>query len=754
MPLATPSLHVCPRAVVGLRRTLFVLFYASLLVAAAPGTEAQYLPGLTTVGSNQSTPGPTPSKMSIDASQFFVQANSDFCGAVALACAELGQSGYPFGATIDARGMAGNQYCSAANATTMLETCVSNGGTQEGGGKLLLGQVNLYVDGPKPPAINYAYKSTDGPGTPAIVIPNGFWGIEGISRATQGLSGTPIPGSVISVCTGSGTPISQCNYAFPVRTAAISQIAVGGTSPVTMTLKLSTPTGPLPAYPQELVMVKGGPTAAGSPPLAGDNGTFAIRSVSSTSTTTTLVVAAPPGATNCGGSQQPSCGTAPVVFLGTPIVGFGPAPGMNYLTQSTPYYCMNSGNPYQAFGEHLKDLSFDCQGQTIEGCIGWQDLYAQEESGADTFHVENYDFVGVDIHYNAQNFGPVLNAEIYTGNSNTNCDYGTTGVYIGDKPMRGLNGWTINVPEASQVTAPTTSECSGGIVPVTAALFDAPNTEVRNGHCEGFRSCVLMGANNDANLFAKTGASGQHLAMIDGPPSGNPTNPEVLYTAQVSNNFPNTSLVLENIRKHTNATGAAAVVDNLDGVTLTDSFVPLYTVGSTSGAFSNASSSGDTLPNMVNVNSGAVTVYNSSGSAVFTAGPASVTLAKNNNEHFYRSIADQGTALAGGNVTLSSGWGSGHSLGQVQATDSGGAITIESGSGPSANPTVTITFADLAWSYNPTVIAMRGDANAPTSAQWVLSAISTSSVTLTFAGTPAANSSYGLMFMVQGRIHP
>jgi hypothetical protein len=241
-----------------------------------------------------------------------------------------------------------------------------------------------------------------------------------------------------------------------------------------MTLTLSTPAGPLPAYPQELVMVKGAPTGSGLPPLAGDNGTFAIRSVSSTSTTTTLVVAAPPGATNCGGSQQPSCGTTPVVFLGTPIVGFGPAPnaGLNYLTTASPYYCTtSSNNPCQVFGAHIKDVSFDCQ--QVNGCIGWQNLYAQEESGADTFHIDNFNFVGVDIHYNAQNFGPVLNAEIYTGSSNTNCDYGTTGVYIGDKPMRGLNGWTINVPEASQVTAPTTSECSGGI-PSSRAYIDLP----------------------------------------------------------------------------------------------------------------------------------------------------------------------------------------------------------------------------------------------------------------------------------------
>ena len=62
---------------------------------------------------------------------------TDMCSAIALAASK-----YP-GLTLDARGFSGNQYCSAANANTML-------GSASTGlpGKLLLGNVTIVIDGP------------------------------------------------------------------------------------------------------------------------------------------------------------------------------------------------------------------------------------------------------------------------------------------------------------------------------------------------------------------------------------------------------------------------------------------------------------------------------------------------------------------------------------------------------------------------------------------------------------------------------
>jgi len=353
--------------------------------------------------------------MLIDATQFI--SGTDMCGAIAAACAALNTPTmnpvYPKGATIDARGFTGNQVCSALTATTMLNGCVT--GTNHNGGKLLLGNVNLYIDGPIPPATSYTDGSS-GVGTPAIIIPSMFWGIEGISRGASANGTNAGLGTFISPCPTTNPP-TGCNpttHPFPIRSFQISSNTVSGNT-MTIVLSTSPPSGSF--YPAELVMVKGSNPSS-------ENGTYKLQSFAGS----TLTVTVPTGTGNCTGG----CGT---LILGTPILGFA--------STSKPY---NDASCFtglcSGFGEHIKNLGFNCQ--QLDGCIGWQDLYAQEESGADTFLVSNYTFVGVDIHggpkNGTQNFGPVLNAEIYTGMNNTACGVGTTGLYLGDSQMRGLNG--------------------------------------------------------------------------------------------------------------------------------------------------------------------------------------------------------------------------------------------------------------------------------------------------------------------------
>jgi len=156
------------------RLALFCALLGTICSIAAAQT---YTQGLPTVGN--STPTAAPSQMFIDATQ---SNGTDMCAKIANACAQLGFStSYPIGATIDARGFIGNQVCAAGNITTMLFKCVPQGSsTGATSGKLLLGEVNLYADGP---TLNPYY--TDGSskiGTPALIIPSFFWGIEGVSR--------------------------------------------------------------------------------------------------------------------------------------------------------------------------------------------------------------------------------------------------------------------------------------------------------------------------------------------------------------------------------------------------------------------------------------------------------------------------------------------------------------------------------------------------------------------------------------------
>jgi hypothetical protein len=484
--------------------------------------------------------------MLIDATQF--SAAGDMCAQIIAACQQLGTSNYPNGATIDARGFTGDQVCSATHATQMLNGCAASGG------KLLLGTVHLYADEPTAGATGHyddGHGSSDG--TPAFIIPSKFWGIEGISRGA-GDAGATL-GTFLSVCTGPGTPISGtngCHHSFPQRKYGIGSTSVSGTNPTTMTISISPV---VTAYVGELAMVKGG--------VAGENGMFAIQSVTVVGGSTLQIgVVVPPGTPTCSSS---GCGN---LILGTPILGFG-------LSTNDPYGtafngCGTSHNKLcSAFGEHIKNLGFNCQGTwmngmtatALDGCIGWQNIYAQEESGADTFIVDNFNFVGVDVHsFAAQNFGPILNAEIYTGSANTNCALGTTGIYLGDAEMRGLDGWTIN--QSTEQPNPLSPVC--GSKPTTAVLLDAQNTEVKNGHCEGFDNCVLIGANNG-------GASGDEVSGIGGGPSGNAGTNVVQISA--NNKTTNGNYVVERIRRNNHTNG---VMDNINGVTLSDSFVALY----------------------------------------------------------------------------------------------------------------------------------------------------------------------------------
>jgi hypothetical protein len=215
-----------------------IISRAALLVSlcALPGiisviAQAQtYTQGLPAVGNNSVPSTAAPSKMLIDATQF---PDTDMCASIADACAKVGSSSsYPNGATIDARGFTGDKVCSGSlTTTTMLAACVT--GTGHNGGKLLLGDVHLYVDGPA--SGNYT-DGTSGVGTPALIIPSNFWGIEGVSR---GAGDGTTNGTWLSVCTGNGTPVTGCQHSFPQRKFTIANTTVSGTNPTSMTILIN-----------------------------------------------------------------------------------------------------------------------------------------------------------------------------------------------------------------------------------------------------------------------------------------------------------------------------------------------------------------------------------------------------------------------------------------------------------------------------------------------------------------------------------
>ena len=222
------SLHI-GNPVVGLNR------FCLLLAILSGSSSAQNVKGLPVVGAGGTQAS---SQMLIDATQF--ASGTDMCSAVIAACQKLGTTNYPLGATIDARGFTGDQVCLPPHATQMLNGCTANGG------KLLLGTVHIYADGPTG-GVNGHYDDghSSGVGTPAFIIPNQFWGIEGVSRGSSGN-----PGTWLSVCTGTNTPVTGCNNSFPVRLFTINSTSISGN---TMTV---TPTGLPTVYLGELLMIK------------------------------------------------------------------------------------------------------------------------------------------------------------------------------------------------------------------------------------------------------------------------------------------------------------------------------------------------------------------------------------------------------------------------------------------------------------------------------------------------------------------
>ncbi len=115
-------------------------------------------------------------------------------------------------------------------------------------------------------------------------------------------------------------------------------------------------------------------------------------------------------------------------------------------------------------------------------------------------------------------------------------------------------------------------------------------------------------------------------------------------------------------------------------------------------------------------------------------------------------IRSSGTAHVTGDYALGGNWGTSPSVSSVAATDHGGRVTVTSGSGaPGASPTLALTFQNGTWTNAPGVVGTRGDTNAPTTAFWALTSISSTVATWTFVGTPSASTAYVLDFTVIGR---
>lgn len=118
-----------------------------------------------------------------------------------------------------------------------------------------------------------------------------------------------------------------------------------------------------------------------------------------------------------------------------------------------------------------------------------------------------------------------------------------------------------------------------------------------------------------------------------------------------------------------------------------------------------------------------------------------------------RLAASLGPTLVSGDFALSAGFGTTATVsgigGAGTATDARGRFTVNSaGTGQAANPTITITFKDLAWTSTPFAIVSRNGGNQATVLPtW---SASTTTLTITFPGTPVAGESYTFEYILIG----
>lgn len=96
------------------------------------------------------------------------------------------------------------------------------------------------------------------------------------------------------------------------------------------------------------------------------------------------------------------------------------------------------------------------------------------------------------------------------------------------------------------------------------------------------------------------------------------------------------------------------------------------------------------------------------------------------------------------------GWGDTASVSVAQATDARGRFTVEAlGEGQTTDPTITLTFANGAYFADaPHAVVVRNGGDQPsTPLEW---STTTSSLTITFRGTPVEGESYTFQFLIVG----
>lgn len=111
----------------------------------------------------------------------------------------------------------------------------------------------------------------------------------------------------------------------------------------------------------------------------------------------------------------------------------------------------------------------------------------------------------------------------------------------------------------------------------------------------------------------------------------------------------------------------------------------------------------------------------------------------------------QGSGIGTADFAISAGWGSGSSVSAAGGTDARGFVEITAAGTPAADPTVTLTFVDGAWSAAPFAMLQRNDASAPNpTGAFLTYTTTTTTLVITFRGTPVAGNTYRIEWRAYG----
>jgi hypothetical protein len=144
-------------------------------------------------------------------------------------------------------------------------------------------------------------------------------------------------------------------------------------------------------------------------------------------------------------------------------------------------------------------------------------------------------------------------------------------------------------------------------------------------------------------------------------------------------------------------------------------------------------------------------------SPTFTGTLTAAGIVNSADDSARRFLGHAGTALVATDYVASAGWGTSPVITAVRGTDTAATFTVQAKATVGANPTITMTFKNGAWTTAPIVVCGRTELIAATGApatnvsnEWVPTTISTTQIVFTFNGTPVANSTYGCSFICIG----